>query len=233
MSLAVTIPLFPLNTVLFPGAPLPLRVFEPRYRAMLTDVLGDDVAEGPGGPPPGRGGPLPSFGIARIRSGLEVGGVADTHPIGCLCAIEWVRRNDDGTTDLLVRGTRRFRIERRLPDDPYPAAEVAFLDESAGERAEDALSFARASLDRYADAVARLLRTEAEPVVLPDDPVAASYAAAASLSVEPNIHQMLLEARDATDRLIRAGQIARAEAALLAAIGPPARRPAIDAASLN
>ena len=227
------IPLFPLNTVLLPGALLPLRVFEPRYRALMSDLLGDEIPESPGGPPPHAAGEAPSFGVARIREGLEVGGRADTHGVGVLASIDWVRGQADGTIELLSRGTRRFRIDRRLDDDPYPRATVTFLDEPLGPDPEQALRFARSALARYTRAVALLLRSEPERTTLPDDPVIASYAFVAALSIEPNVMQSLLEAPSATDRLARAAAIARAEANLLTTVGPPARRPTIEATSLN
>lgn len=227
------IPLFPLNTVLLPGTPLPLRVFETRYRAMMADLLGDELP-GPGGGPPARtGGELPAFGVARIREGIEVGGRAETHDVGVLAAIQWVVPHPDGTFELLTRGTRRFRIEHRPADDPYPRAEVTFLDEPLGAGTERAMQFARSALTRYVRAVAQLLRTEPEVATLPDDPVAAGYALAAALTVEANVVQALLEAPTATERLVRAAAIARAEANLLTVVGPPARRPTIESASMN
>lgn len=227
------IPLFPLNTVLLPGAPLPLRVFEQRYRAMMADLLGEEIPGPPGGPPPNAGGEPPAFGVARIREGLEVGGRAGTHDVGAMAAIAWVRRQGDGTMELLTRGTRRFRIDERLDDDPYPRAVVTFLDEPAGPSPQEALRFGRSALTRYARAVAQLLRSEPDETALPDDPVAASYALVAALTIDPNVAQSLLEASTATERLVRAATIARAEANLLTAVGPPVRRPAIDASSLN
>jgi len=227
------IPLFPLNTVLLPGASLPLRVFEPRYRTMMSDLLGDVVPGSAGGQPARTGDEAASFGVARIREGFEVGGRAETHDVGVIAAVEWVRMDSDGTLELLARGTRRFRIEDRLDDDPYPRAVVALLDEPVGASPEKALGFARSAMVRYVRAVAQLLRSEPEDVTLPDDPVAASYALAATLSVEPNVVQALLEAPTATERLVRAAAIARAEANLLTVVGPPARRPTIESTSLN
>src|SRR5918995_734800 len=86
-------PLFPLHVVLFPGAPLPLHVFEPRYREMMADILGDAEP-----------GPESTFGVVCIREGYEVGAPAETHDVGCLATIEKVVRNPDGTMELLVRG---------------------------------------------------------------------------------------------------------------------------------
>jgi Lon protease-like protein len=227
------IPLFPLNTVLLPGAALPLRVFEPRYRTMMSDLLGDVIPGSPGGTPTRTGNDAASFGVARIREGFEVGGRAETHDVGVIAAVEWVRMHADGTLELLARGTRRFRIEQRQADDPYPRAVVTLLDEAPGISPDEALRFARSAMTRYVRAVAQLLRSEPEDATLPDDPIAASYVLAATLSIEPNIVQALLEAPTATERLVRAAAIARAEANLLTVVGPPARRPTIESASLN
>lgn len=228
------IALFPLNTVLLPGTSLPLRVFEERYRTMMADLLGDDIPAPPGGAPDRtrEDGP-PLFGVARIREGLEVGGRAQTHDVGTLAAVEWVQRNPDGTMELLTRGTLRFRIHERPDDAPYPRAIVEFIDEPPGDDAEDALAFARRAFDRYIRSVAQLLRTEPEELELPEDPVHASYALAGAMTLEQNVVQALLEARTATERLVRAARIARHEANLLTVIGPPARQPTMRSSSLN
>lgn len=218
------IPLFPLHVVLFPGVHLPLHVFEPRYRAMMAEVLGPDDAPRPDA----------SFGVACIREGFEVGARAETHTVGCLGAVEWVRRHPDGTMDLLVRGARRFRIISRPDDDPYPRAEVEFLAEQRGPRPEEALRLARSAIDRYRGVVARLSgQTQDEHKTLADDPVAASFAAAAELQIETPRLQELLEAPNASDRLARVAAIARAEAALLDTVGPPVGRPTLDPSTLN
>ena len=228
------IALFPLNTVLLPGASLPLHVFEERYRTMMADLLGEDIPGPPGGAPDRTADEgLPLFGVARIREGLEVGGRAQTHDVGTLAAIEWVQRHDDGTMELLTRGTLRFRIHERPFDAPYPRAIVEFLEEVPGDAADDALAFARHAFERYLRSVAQLLRTEPEEVELPEDPVHASYALAGAMTLEPNVVQALLETPTATERLVRAARIARHEANLLTVIGPPARQPTMRSSSLN
>ena len=219
------IPLFPLNLVLFPGVHLPLHVFEPRYRAMMADVLGLEETPNPDA----------SFGVICIREGFEVGVRAETHDVGCLGAVEWVRRQPDGTMDLLVRGTRRFRILDRPDDDPYPRAEVEFLAEERGPRPEEALRLARRAVERYRSVVARLSGADEEeqPFTLPDDPVAAGFAASAVLQIETPRRQELLAAPNASDRLTRVASIARSEATLLETVGPPVGRPSLDRSTLN
>jgi len=227
------IALFPLSTVLLPGASLPLHVFEERYRTMMGDLLGDDIPGPPGAAPQKSNDGPPLFGVARIREGLEVGGRAETHAVGTIAAIEWMQRQPDGTMELLTRGTLRFRILERPDDGPYPRAIVEFLEERLGDDAADALDFATRAFIRYGRAVAQLLRTEPEPVELPDDPVRASYMIAGTMTLEQSVVQALLETRTATERLVRAGQIARREANLLTVIGPPARQPTMRSSSLN
>ncbi len=90
----LVIPLLPLNTVLFPEGPLPLRIFEPRY----TDMVSDCLRNGSG------------FGISLIRSGNEVGEAAKTYEVGTLVAItDWHQRHD-GLLGITVTGEQRFRI---------------------------------------------------------------------------------------------------------------------------
>jgi uncharacterized protein len=217
------IPLFPLHAVLFPGSALPLRVFEPRYRAMMADVLGTEEEPTP----------EPAFGIACIREGLEVGARAETHPIGCMGEVRWVRRHPDGTMELIAHGTTRFRIDDRPPDDPYPRADATMLDEPIGPEPAKALDLARAALVRYRAMLARLAGQPLPDLDLGDDPVAASYEASAALRLEPPIHQSLLEARTASERLAMVASIARSEASLLETVGPPLVRPPVRGGSQN
>ena len=106
-----TLPLFPLNVVLYPRAPLPLHIFEERYKEMVATVLdGEGI-----------------FGM--VCAGKE--GVAR---VGCTARIVKVlRRYDDGRMDILTVGMRRFRIARLLTDEAYLQAQVSYFgDEAAG-----------------------------------------------------------------------------------------------------
>ena len=105
------LPMFPLGTVLLPGQPLPLQVFEPRYLTMLRDVAAGD----------GR------FGVVLIERGFEVGGGDQRFAIGCVASIEQVRPMGGGRVGLLARGQERIEVVDWLSDDPYPRAEVRRL----------------------------------------------------------------------------------------------------------
>ena len=87
-------PVFALDTVLYPGGPLPLRIFEPRYVDMVSDRLRRDAP----------------FIVALIRDGSEVGGGATTHPIGTLARIVDWDRQDDGLLGITALGGRRVRM---------------------------------------------------------------------------------------------------------------------------
>jgi Lon protease-like protein len=90
------IPLFPLNTVLFPGGVLPLRVFEARYMDMVRDCMQGDAP----------------FGVCLITKGVEVGGLAHTEAVGCLASIRAWDMKQLGLLHLRTVGTQRFRIQR-------------------------------------------------------------------------------------------------------------------------
>jgi Lon protease-like protein len=92
---AETVPLFPLGTVLLPGASLPLHIFEPRYRQLTVDLVTGAV--------PGR-----SFGVIAVKQGLD--SVEETHDIGCTAVLREARRLPDGRFDIVTRGEKRFRL---------------------------------------------------------------------------------------------------------------------------
>ena len=97
--MAVTLPIFPLGTVLLPGASLPLHIFEPRYRQLTVDLVTGAV--------PGR-----SFGVIALRQGHHegTGSEQDTHRIGCTAILREARRLPDGRFDIITLGAKRFRL---------------------------------------------------------------------------------------------------------------------------
>ena len=111
----VRLPIFPLNTVLFPGSLLPLKVFEQRYLDMAAASLKDQAP----------------FGICLIASGNEVGGGAEPHPVGTLASIDQWEMEQLGILMITVRGGRRFRIiDSRVGPDKLLEATVELLAES-------------------------------------------------------------------------------------------------------
>jgi len=108
----VELPLFPLNSVLFPGAMLPLHIFEERYKLMIGRCLQS-------------GSP---FGVLLIRSGNEVGEATEPFEVGTTARIVRVQHLDEGRMNLVCLGERRFRLLRKLRDTPYLVGEVEPLD---------------------------------------------------------------------------------------------------------
>ena len=104
-------PMFPLGTVLLPGALLPLQVFEARYRQMVQDILADDQHE-------------PEFGVALIERGQEVGGGDQRASLGTVARVIDIRVLPGNRYGLVAVGIERFRVSAWLPDDPYPLADV-------------------------------------------------------------------------------------------------------------
>jgi uncharacterized protein len=111
-----TLPLFPLNTVLFPGGPLRLRIFEPRYLDMISRCMREDSG----------------FGVALILAGREAGGPAQTVEIGTLARIVDFEQLEDGLLGITARGERRFRIvHAHQESDGLNVCQVEWRDEEA------------------------------------------------------------------------------------------------------
>ena len=134
------LPLFPLSTVLMPGAPLPLHIFEPRYRQLTVDLVTGAV-------------PSKRFGVIAVREGWDGDETVVLHGVGCTAELLDVRRLPDGRYDIVTRGCRRFRLldidnEAR----PYPMAEVEYLPDLPQEPTDDLAGLAdaaRAAHRRY------------------------------------------------------------------------------------
>jgi uncharacterized protein len=110
--------MFPLGSVLLPGAVMPLHVFEPRYLALVRDCLEAEDHE---------------FGVVLISRGSEVGGGDQRTMVGTIARMVQVAELDGGRYAMVCIGTRRIRVVAWLPDDPYPLADVDdWLDDETG-----------------------------------------------------------------------------------------------------
>jgi len=106
------IPLFPLHTVLFPGGPLPLRVFEPRY----TDMISQCLKSGHG------------FGVCLIREGTETGPAAASHDVGTIAQIEDWHMRRDGLLGIEVKGDKKFMTKNlSVASNQLLTAEIEYL----------------------------------------------------------------------------------------------------------
>ena len=222
-AFTMRLPFFPLHAVVFPHLPLPLHVFEERYRRMTEDLVADDS------PWAGR------FVVSMITDGPEVGGEASARPIGTICEVRTAERLADGRWVLLAVGVARAVIGAVDRSGSYALVEVAELEENEGDEAAALLPSVQHALDRYLATVKRFVVRSAsvnegsderremtasldevlKPIELPEDPSAASYAVAGLLQVELTRKQRLLELPDAAARLGAELELLRRETRLL------------------
>ena len=200
------IPLFPLNTVLFPGMPLALHIFEDRYKIMIGKCLQERRP----------------FGVALISKGAEaLGPLPEPNGVGCTAFISQVERLHQGRMNIKAVGQKRFRIvtlDTELPYlrgqvEPYPLSED---DPPAQALLADRL---RPWIVRYLADLSRLGNVELEAQNLPDEPVALAYAAAALLQAPAEEKQALLNIAEASTLLADLRAIYRREIAILKAMG--------------
>lgn len=153
--------MFPLGGVLFPHMSLPLRVFEMRYLELVRTCL-DTTNE---------------FGVVLIERGREVGGGDERYDVGCVAEIVSHRERNIGQWHLETLGTRRVRVARWLPDDPYPRAELEdWPDPPPSDDAAGMVEVTAAVLRRVLAMAAELgASVPAATTELVDDPVMASY----------------------------------------------------------
>ena len=199
------LPLFPLGAVLFPGALMPLHIFEPRYRLLIRRCL---ERQRP-------------FGIVLIRNGPEVGDGAEPYDVGTEAKIVAQSPLPDGRSYIVTRGGRRFAVESVIADaEPYLMGQVRYLDEPEGDRALDRAGVAREALGAYLLAVVAVTEDARGERALADDlrnapPSDLAYRIAGSLAVDAPQQQALLELETASARLEEETRILNRETELL------------------
>jgi Lon protease-like protein len=183
------LPLFPLPLVLFPGTRLPLHIFEPRYRQLLTDVLTEGTAR--------------EFGVLYRADAAAEQAIPMGH-IGCIAVVEQSERLSDGRANVLVRGRLRFRYDGLVPTDRlYHVAATSAYDDvpelpaSLAPMVADVLD-----LFQRVAAAARSLADDADsPPELPDDAGHLAFAIAAMIDMDAPARQRLLVSRSPSSRL--------------------------------
>jgi Lon protease-like protein len=213
----VELPLFPLSTVLYPGAPLPLHIFEERYREMFARVMDGERR----------------FGVVAITSGRDVDPSPGYSSVGCVAHVREVRPYADGRMDVVAKGTARFRVRRVTQTAPYIMAEVAILEDTAGDSAGARAALVRDLYGRYTSVLLDLAGEEPDDADLPDDPVEASWLVAAGLQVDLPDRQRLLAISDAAERLLAETRLLRRELALLERLEAAGPAPMAGPFSLN
>ncbi len=181
------IPLFPLNSVLFPKQALPLHIFEERYKLMIGRCIDEKEP----------------FGVVLIKSGEEAGGDAEPYDVGTTALVARVQRLPDGRMNLINLGRRRFRILELDRSEEYLSAEVEFLENTgaAGEEVEtSAVRIAALFAEQYRLVMAISSQWTRE-VNIPGAPAALADFVASQLDVPNEAKQELLETLSVPARL--------------------------------
>ncbi len=168
------LPLFPLDLVLLPGAPLPLHIFEPRYKEMISECLDQKKP----------------FGV--VRASEE--GVAG---IGCTAEILSVtKKYDDGRMDILARGVDRFEVLEVNEERAFLRAEISFVEDDGPARAEQLL------IEQAVGLHAEIVKIAGAELSEPDETATnLSFVLAGSLPLDLDFKQNLLSTLSETKRL--------------------------------
>lgn len=175
------LPLFPLNTVLFPGMPLSLHIFEERYKKMINLCIAEKMP----------------FGVVLISSGTEaLGPLADPYTVGCTARITQVQPISQGRMNLVAVGQDRFRVlELDKESQPYLVGRVEIdnLPDPTPGTLDPLGQGLRPQVVRYLEILAKAGDVQFDPSQLPDDPMGLANLAAFLIRVEADQKQKLLE----------------------------------------
>jgi len=185
------LPVFPLPVVLFPSVPLPLHIFEPRYRQMLLDIRVTNNL----------------FGVSYFDPSTATNAVPPVGHVGCVAEVTETQSFADGRSNILTLGVVRYRIESYVErDEPYLVAQLSYFEDN--EEDEDALVGPTKEVAEAFTRIAQAVRTiNDERASLPDisdtEPQRLSFLVAAAMEIEADVKQELLEMRSTFERLER------------------------------
>ena len=185
------LPLFPLPVVLFPGVPLPLHIFEPRYRQLLDDIrVGKSL-----------------FGLSFLDQSITDQDIPAVGHVGCAAELTETQTLPDGRSNVLTVGLVRYRVDEYVErGTPYLMARVTFFEDD--EEEPELLSENARQVSELFGRIARAIRTiNDERASLPDfsdtDPQRLSFLVAGAMEMEADVKQRLLELRSTSERLRR------------------------------
>jgi Lon protease-like protein len=196
------LPLFPLNTVLFPGMPLALHIFEERYKQMIRVCLARQIP----------------FGVVLIREGQEaLGPPAEPYEIGCTAEIAHRQRLPGDRLHILALGKERFRIRATSRERPYLVSTVEPFPLRRNGESELAVPGRqlRGLVERYFTLLGEAELAEFDQSQLPDDPAALAYVGAGVLQAPNEQKQALLGCETASELLTAVIRQYRTEIPLL------------------
>ena len=196
------LPLFPLNTVLFPGMPLPLHVFEDRYKEMVRLCLDEKRP----------------FGVVLIRRGVAEGGpLADPYDVGCEADIVEVQRLEDGRLIIMAVGQERFRIISLDHSRPFLMGQVEpiIFQKEPKVRIDNLTGELTPWLIEYLNFLAEMGQVEFDPAQMPDNYEDLLYLASAAIQLPQEEKQAILESDKVTNTLRELITLYREEVTLL------------------
>ena len=197
----IDLPLFPLNTVLFPGMILPLRIFEERYKLMIQHCIDEERP----------------FGVLLIREGQEVGGTVVPYTVGTSTLIASVTRTDGGRMNIITIGLDRFRLRTLRHDRPYLVGDAEPFPLTGGhtEQAQALVGPIRALLSQYLSLLELAQGHNIEIQDVPDDPRTLALLVAITLQLPMPQKQGLLAQPDVARMLLAEQAIMNREQLLL------------------
>ena len=200
----MNLPLFPLNTVLFPGMVLPLHVFEDRYRVMINRCVEEEHP----------------FGVLLIREGKEVGGVAIPYDVGTTAIVAAVNKLSDGRMSIIAIGGERFRLRELHQGLPYLSgnAEPWPLTGEATAQARELVGPVRALFRQYLSLLAQAEGHKIEIEEIPDEPRMLALVIGIALQLPMPQKQRLLDRPTVAHMLWAERAILRREQLLLSHI---------------
>jgi Lon protease-like protein len=172
MNFVPLLPLFPLEIVVFPGAPLPLHIFEPRYKEMIGECLAESRP----------------FGMVRAKENA-------LSAIGCSARIiNIIKKYEDGRLDIAAEGAQRFEIIQVNQERSFLQAEVAFFDDEPSIVSKNAA-------DTVIKLHEQLFAVMGQTVEVERDAAYLSYRLAQDLPVDLDFKQTLLEMKSEAERV--------------------------------
>ena len=212
--------LFPLHTVLFPGTPLSLHIFEDRYKRMIGEALRSRQP----------------FGVVLIQRGQEAHGpLADPHRMGCTAQITRVEPVGDGRFFVQAMGRERFRIQELDRSAPYLQGDIETVPllHPTTSRSESVIQNLRPTVLSYLRLVTQASTVKLDADELPTEPLALAYVSASLLDIPLAEKQSLLETDDVGLLLSQLHQIYRRELAIYRLMAGRAMALGADSLQLN
>jgi uncharacterized protein len=195
------LPLFPLNTVLFPGMPVSLHIFEERYKQLMNHCINTKQP----------------FGVVLIKQGHETDVQVDSHTIGCTAQISKVQQLSQGRMNILALGQERFRIFELKYDKPYLVGMVESfpLRDYDMTAVTQGIARLRPMISRYLDILKDAGQVQFDSSQLPNDTTTIAYLSAVLLQIPTEQKQTLLASERTSEMLADLRTIYRRELALL------------------